>query len=73
MKKVYIISTCIKKNQQFSIFHFKGFYRGQRITEVKVLSSHFELNKEYLIKLIDPYVREQILFGSVEKFKILFE
>jgi hypothetical protein len=73
MKKVYIISTCIKKNKSISIFHFKGFYAGKRITMIKVLSSNFELNQEYLIKLVDPYVEEQVLFGRVQKSKILFE
>ena len=72
MKKVYIISTCIKKNKLFSIFHFKGFYRGEKIKEIKIKSSEFDVNKEYLIKLIDPYVYDEVLFGDLEKSKVLF-
>lgn len=73
MKKVYIISTCIKKSSQHSIFHFKGYYRGKRITQIRVLETYFEVNKEYLIKLVNPYVTEEILIGTVEKKKLLFE
>lgn len=69
--KLYLISTCIKINKQYSIFHFKGYYLGQRIKEVLVDNNGFIVGEEYLVKLKAKEVSSSILYGEVIKFKKL--
>lgn len=73
MEKVYLISTCIKKSKFSAEFHFKGYLKGERIESVKVINEvHFELHREYLLKLVNIKVKNSVLEGKVEKYKKLF-
>lgn len=69
--KLYLISTCIKINKRYSIFHFKGYYMGERINEVFVDSKEFTVGGEYLVKLKAKQVLSSSLYGEVLKFKKL--
>ena len=71
MQKVYLISTCILKKRSNSIFHFKGFYKGEKIKEIHIQGSNFELNTEYLIKLKVVSVRNGVVYGESLKSKLL--
>lgn len=71
MKKVYIISTCTRKNKYYSEFHFKGFFKGERIVLIRIISNQFSVGDEYLIKMVNFNIEKNILIGSAEKFKKL--
>lgn len=55
MKKIYLISFPLKTppHSQWSLFHFKGFYKGSKIEEIAVWSEDFRFNKnhDYLLLL----------------------
>jgi hypothetical protein len=72
MEKLYIISTCLKCNKLHARFHFKGFYAGHRINEIRLNTNHFVVGECYLIKIKKPVVKQQVLYGICEKYKKLF-
>lgn len=72
MQKLYIISTCLQLKKNYTEFHFKGFYKGERIIKVRVYSGNFEENSSYLIKLKKPVVKQQVLHAVCVKHKKLF-
>jgi hypothetical protein len=69
--KLYLISTCIKINKRYSIFHFKGYFKGQKINEVYVECHEFSIGCEYLVKLKAIEVNNSSLYGKVLKLKKL--
>jgi len=71
MEKVYLISTCIKINKRYSIFHFKGYFKGHRVKEVHLENMNFCIGSEYLIKMYTKGVEENILYGEALKTKKL--
>lgn len=73
MEKVYLISTCTAIKKNYSIFHFKGYFKGRRICEVRVGETNFSLGSEYLMKIYAKGVENNILFGDVLKVKTLGE
>jgi hypothetical protein len=77
MEKVYLISTCVRIKKRYSIFHFKGYYKGVRITEVYIenlnSSEKFSIGGEYLIKIYAKGVEQNVLFGEAMRSKRLNE
>ncbi len=71
MQKVYLISTCILKKKKCSVFHFKGYFKGEKIKEIYINDLNFELNSEYLIKLKVLGIKNGIVFGESLKSKVL--
>jgi hypothetical protein len=69
--KLYLISTCIKINKRYSIFHFKGYFSGEKIKEVFVDNKDFAVGGEYLVKLQAKEVARSSLYGKVLKYKKL--
>ncbi|MCK6594194.1 MAG: hypothetical protein L6Q33_03265 [Bacteriovoracaceae bacterium] len=50
MKKLLIYSQCQRSSKKGAYFHFKGYYRGERVNYIWVEGEHrFELKKEYLL------------------------
>lgn len=72
MKKMYIISICDAYINDTAVFHFKGFYLGNRIKEVRVKNCYVVKGECYLLKLKKPVVRQQVLYAYCEKQKKLF-
>lgn len=72
MEKLYIISTCLKQKNDCSEFHFKGFYKGEKIKKVIVSKGKFKLNENYLVKIKRPIVKQQVLYAECVKLKKLF-
>ena len=73
MEKVYLISTCICVKKKYSIFHFKGYFKGEKISEVRVNEIDFSVGGEYLMKIYAKGVEKNILFGDIVKVKRLNE
>lgn len=72
MKKVFIISLYEKKLNQGHLFHFKGFYLGQKIKQIIVQGGEFEFNSAYVLALEDVSVCDETLFGRCVKSKKVF-
>lgn len=73
MNRVYIVSKYLKYDDGH-IFHFKGHYRGDYISMLKVDTDghELELGEEYLIYLVDVFRKGQVLNGKAIKVKKLF-
>jgi len=71
MEKVYIISTCIRKNRFYCEFHFKGYFKGNKIELIRIYNDQFLKGCEYLIKMVDFNIVNRTLIGKAEKFKRL--
>jgi hypothetical protein len=69
--KLYLISTCIKINKRYSIFHFKGYFQGEKINEVYIEGHEFHIGAEYLMKIKPIGLQNSSLYGKVLKFKKL--
>lgn len=74
MRKLYLISQCVEQKASYSIFHFKGFYMGQKINEVCIKRDEvkFNINECYLLELKCLSVKNTKLHGEVTRFKKLF-
>lgn len=70
-----VVTRCVsvKNEAEYSVykFHFKGFFKGHKIKEVKIEGSHelFKKKEEYLLALEVIEIREETLVGSLLKFK----
>lgn len=74
MKKLYIISRCISKKNEYYDFHFKGFYHGERVSVVRLrTNSGFIEGESYLIELVEPTIKNQVLYGRIKRKKVLFD
>lgn len=62
---------CVKMKKNYSMFHFRGFYNGVRITNIIINSQDFELYDEYLICLEVEAINENTLYGNLIKKKRL--
>lgn len=58
VKRVILVSTLIKKTAEWDIFHFRGFYTGLKIQEVR-------LKKSNAIRIKDSY----LIYGEVLKYR----
>jgi hypothetical protein len=72
MRKLYIISICKKIHDQYSEFHFKGFYNGSRVNKVMVSRLRFDIGEEYLIEVINCKLINSVLYCNGVKSKKLF-
>ncbi len=72
-----ILSKCqrlikmVKKNQKFYQFHFRGFYQGEKVKEIRIRSgedSDFEVGSEYLLWAKKLKLENGIL--HIEKIKM---
>lgn len=72
MKKMYIISVCDSYKSDVAVFHFKGFYSGNKIKEIRLRNCIVEKGECYLLKIKKPVVKQQVLYAECEKIKKLF-
>ena len=72
MKRIYIVSRCVKIKQTFNEFHFIGFFNGVRIKKIRVLNQQFEINEDYVLAIEDYYIEDNTLYGKCVKLKKLF-
>ncbi|MEX0799020.1 MAG: hypothetical protein WEB87_02290 [Bacteriovoracaceae bacterium] len=77
-KKVYIVSICLKKCSRKAgeidyIFHFRGFYHGQKVQKLLVKGGQFETGEEYLIRAKILGFKQGALICQCLKFKSIFK
>ena len=68
MQKLLIFSKC-ESISQVIIFHFKGFYRGKKISVIQVI----ELNIDFNFKVKEDYllwVQELSIEGEILKVRL---
>ena len=81
VERFIAITRCVKSkklslptmNRQI-FFHFKGFYKGQKISQIAVLpkdGAHFVLGEDYLLFLQQDYIESEIIYCRLIKFKNL--
>lgn len=73
---VYLLSTCekviVKKSKYLAYFHFKGVYKGLKISSIK-LESETALNvkMDYLLFIEVTEVKSEVLYGRVLRSKMI--
>ena len=72
MKRVYIISKCLKKIKKRNEFHFIGYLDGKRISKVHIYGGEFNVQAEYLIEVEYLEIKNEVLVGRYIKSKELF-
>ena len=72
MKRVYLVSKCIKVREKTAIFHFIGYIDGHRINKVCVLGGSFVRGKEYLVRVEEVVINKSVLTGQCRAQKELF-
>lgn len=72
MKQIILISKYLGLKGDAHIFHFKGFYDGMRIDEVRISDGEFLVREDYVLYIRVAEVEDGILFGHLIKFKPIF-
>ena len=73
MQKLYLISQCLGFRKNIAIFHFKGFYKGQKIKEIHLFNGeNFILDEKYLIEIQAISIIDQKILGRAKRSKKLF-
>ncbi len=70
-KRVFLISKCFKFSDGRYQFHFRGRYRGFKITRVYVEARHLEIGQEYLLAVDEQKIVNEVLFAKLVKAKLL--
>ena len=71
-QRIFVISKFIKRVDDLNCFHFNGFYKGERISEILIAEGNFDKGEEYILA-IDEVSREQgRLIGKLVKYRLLF-
>jgi hypothetical protein len=77
MKKqtFFAVSKCLKiEKGNDAIFHFKGFYSGIHVKEIRIPKGEFfSPGAEYLLELIIDHFRRQVLYARVLRYRNLGE
>jgi hypothetical protein len=70
MKRIYLISYCIKKIENYAVFHFNGVYLGHHVKEIHI-DKVLEIKKgqAYLLDLYVYDVKKQCLFCTLNRKK----
>lgn len=71
-KSILILSRCLKVQQDSCIFHFKGFYRGDKIDFVRLVTSSghlFQKGEDYLLWVSFLNIDSQVLSVKLIKHK----
>lgn len=73
-KKLYIVSLCDRfLGNDYYEFHFRGYYQGIYITKIHLLSiDQLECTKEYLLKVSNVKIRDNILSAKVLTYRRIF-
>lgn len=72
MKKLLVFSKCLS-NQVGNQFHFKGFYRGEKVEKIVVHGKQsFEPGAEYLLWVKDLGVNKSELHVELIAWKLIF-
>ena len=71
MKKVLIISRYQYKKDELNFFHFKGYFKGEKIAQIAVNGGSFERGEDYALALTSVLVVDGILIGELKKSKKL--
>jgi hypothetical protein len=71
MRKLYIVTRCLKNQKHYYLCHFRGFYRGYKISRIKVLKEELKLEEgeEYLMLAVENKLIEKTLIVRVIKCK----
>ena len=71
MRKLYIVTRCLKAQKHFFICHFRGFYKGSRIRSIKVSRESCLLveGEEYLMLAVESGLKDETLFVRAIKCK----
>ncbi|MAZ48754.1 MAG: hypothetical protein CME65_09330 [Halobacteriovoraceae bacterium] len=71
MKKVLIISRYLRAKENLNLFHFKGYFHGQRINQIAVKGGKFEKGHDYALALESVVILDKVLVGELVKSKKL--
>lgn len=71
MRKLYIVTRCLKNQKHYYLCHFRGFYRGEKISSIKVLKEEHRLDEgeEYLMLAIESELVDETLIVRAVKCK----
>lgn len=72
MKKVLIISRYQNQKNNINFFHFKGYFKGHKITQIAVKGGDFDKGHDYALALNNVVVVDGTLVGNLVKAKKLF-
>jgi|688.fasta_scaffold2038948_2 hypothetical protein len=74
MQRVLIVSRCLNYDSSWGQFHFKGFYKGLKINEIKVRML-YDINlregDDYMIYLELEHIQDSTIWGRALKWKNL--
>lgn len=71
MQKVLLVSKLLKVKQDKFLFHFIGYFKGERVTKVIVSAGDYKFEKTYVLTLDDYYIKNGSLFGKVISSRVL--
>ena len=66
-----IISRHLYRKNQLNFFHFKGYFRGEKVQQIAVKGGAFEKGEDYALALTSVTVVDGILMGNLVKNKKL--
>ncbi len=69
MKKIIVVSKFKKKVENFYLFHFIGYFKGHRISMIKINNGKFEKNKTYVLYLNDYEIKDSFLVGKASEYR----
>ncbi len=75
-REIIIISRCLNYNSRTHcyIFHFKGYFKGERVEKIHGVSPILlKKAEEYIFKFEVIDIKEKILIGKIKKIKKLSE
>ena len=80
MKTILAIGPCLKRKKEgdcfYHLFHFKGYYLGLKISQIKVLGHNCEIfykGEVYLLSLKVIKIDQETLITQLLSFKKLME
>jgi hypothetical protein len=75
MRKLYIVTRCLEIHKHYYRCHFRGFYKGNKVSSIKILKEdyEFEEGEEYLILAIEQELKVETLFVRALKSKNIQE
>lgn len=71
-KRIFLISTCLAKKEDYFEFHFKGFYKGLKLKSVLVEGGAFKVGEEYILAIDENSIKDCTLYAKLIRSRLLF-
>jgi hypothetical protein len=73
--RLYLVSICVKELEEEYICHFKGSYKGNKITQVNISKIEIQLkvSEEYVFLLELIKVENDVIYAKTIRYKKICE